>query len=60
MTEEVRYDTAHEAEVIQGRDREDAPDLVSGGDGMCCHAGADQMQAAARAAGQSEILDRYA
>jgi len=60
MAGEVTYDTAHEAEVIQGRNREDAPDLVSGGDGMGCHAGADQMEAAARAAGQSEILDRYA
>ena len=29
-------------------------------DGMGCHAGADQMQAAARAAGQSDLLDRYA
>ncbi len=60
MAGEVKYDTAHEAEVIQGRDREDAPTLASGGDGMGCHAGADQMEAAARAAGQSEILDRYA
>ena len=29
-------------------------------DGMGCHAGAAEMEAAARAAGQSEILDRYA
>ncbi len=29
-------------------------------DGMGCHAGATQMEAAARAAGNSEILDRYA
>ena len=29
-------------------------------DGMGCHAGAGQMQAAARAAGNSELLDRYA
>lgn len=29
-------------------------------DGMGCHAGAEQMSAAARAAGNSEILDRYA
>ncbi|WP_246020256.1 chlorophyllide a reductase subunit Y [Aliigemmobacter aestuarii] len=29
-------------------------------DGMGCHAGAGQMEAAARAAGNSEVLDRYA
>jgi len=29
-------------------------------DGLGCHAGKDQMKAAARAAGKSEILDRYA
>ncbi|MEM6662686.1 MAG: chlorophyllide a reductase subunit Y [Pseudomonadota bacterium] len=29
-------------------------------DGMGCHAGADQMQAAARSAGQSELLDKFA
>jgi 3,8-divinyl chlorophyllide a/chlorophyllide a reductase subunit Y len=29
-------------------------------DGMGCHAGAEQMAAAARAAGNSEVLDRYA
>ncbi len=29
-------------------------------DGMGCHAGADQMAAAARSAGKSEILDQYA
>ncbi len=38
-------------------------DLHPGGqptDGMGCHAGADQMEAAARAAGKSDILDQYA
>ena len=30
------------------------------GDGMGCHAGKEQMSAAAREAGQSEVLDRYA
>jgi chlorophyllide a reductase subunit Y len=61
MASEVRYDTAHEAEVIEGEAREDtgaeAPQLS--GDGLGCHAGAAEMEAAARAAGQSEILDRY-
>ena len=30
------------------------------GDGLGCHSGKDQLQAAARAAGKSETLDRYA
>ncbi len=41
----------------------DTPDITTEAmpsDGLGCHAGADQMEAAARAAGQSEILDRYA
>ncbi|MEO1493313.1 MAG: chlorophyllide a reductase subunit Y [Pseudomonadota bacterium] len=29
-------------------------------DGMGCHAGADQMEAAARSAGKSDVLDQYA
>ena len=33
---------------------------AAGVDGLGCHAGAAQMEAAARAAGQSEILDQYA
>ena len=32
----------------------------AGGDGMGCHAGAAEMEAAARMAGKSEILDQYA
>jgi chlorophyllide a reductase subunit Y len=32
----------------------------SGGDGMGCHAGAAEMEKAARMAGKSEILDQYA
>ncbi|MEM9060333.1 MAG: chlorophyllide a reductase subunit Y [Pseudomonadota bacterium] len=35
----------------------DAPDLQ---DGLGCHAGSDQMEAAARAAGKSDILDQFA
>ncbi len=40
----------------------DAPDLGGkvGTDGLGCHAGAAEMEAAARAAGQSELLDQYA
>jgi len=59
MTEEVRYDEAHAAEVIEGRPAE-APAAPAGGDGMGCHAGAAEMERAARAAGQSDMLDRYA
>lgn len=33
---------------------------AAGVDGLGCHAGADQMEAAARAAGKSDILDQYA
>jgi chlorophyllide a reductase subunit Y len=61
MTGEVTYDTAHEAEVITGPDREagEAPALT-GGDGMGCHAGAAEMKKAAEMAGKSEILEQYA
>ncbi|MCU0911923.1 MAG: chlorophyllide a reductase subunit Y, partial [Rhodobacteraceae bacterium] len=60
MTDEVRYDRAHEAEVIAGSARDPEAGLPAGGDGMGCHAGAAEMEAAARAAGKSDILDRYA
>jgi 3,8-divinyl chlorophyllide a/chlorophyllide a reductase subunit Y len=64
MTEEIRYDDAAEAEVIQGAARTEgdaaAVPGLSGGDGMGCHAGAGEMEKAARAAGKSEILDQYA
>ena len=61
MTGEVTYDTAHEAEVIEGEARSDtdAPAL-QGGDGMGCHAGAAEMKKAAQMAGKSEILEQYA
>jgi chlorophyllide a reductase subunit Y len=56
---EIRYDTAAETEVIRSEaaPEQAAPQLA---DGLGCHAGAAQMNAAARAAGKSEILDRYA
>jgi chlorophyllide a reductase subunit Y len=57
LTDEVTYDDAASADVIEGQ--ASAPDL-GGGDGMGCHAGAAQMEAAARAAGKSDILDQYA
>ncbi|MEM7508138.1 MAG: chlorophyllide reductase subunit Y, partial [Pseudomonadota bacterium] len=61
MTDELRYDSADEAEVITGVETTSG-DLASapGVDGMGCHAGAAEMEQAARAAGQSEILDQYA
>jgi len=61
MSREVTYDNAHQADVIEGTSTqgEEAPDL-KGGDGMGCHAGAAEMESAARMAGKSEILDQYA
>lgn len=56
---EQAYDTAAEAELTPA----DAPVLPGGdapADGMGCHAGAGVMAEAARAAGQSDLLDRYA
>ncbi|MEL7213972.1 MAG: chlorophyllide a reductase subunit Y [Pseudomonadota bacterium] len=61
MTDEVTYDTAAEAEVTMGEGREaSAPAPAAPVDGMGCHAGADKMEEAARAAGKSEVLDQYA
>ena len=65
MTGEVSYDRAAAGtEVILGTGGADgAPDDLArgstGGDGMGCHAGAAEMEAAARAAGKSDILDQY-
>ncbi len=62
MSTELRYDTTDQTEVLTGTPNET---VVSSGkssptDGMGCHAGAGQMEAAARAAGKSDILDQYA
>ncbi|MCC6007161.1 MAG: chlorophyllide a reductase subunit Y [Rhodobacteraceae bacterium] len=61
MSEEIRYDTADEAEVITGATVSETtpPPAISGGDGLGCHGGAARMEEAARAAGKSEVLDRY-
>jgi 3,8-divinyl chlorophyllide a/chlorophyllide a reductase subunit Y len=56
---EVRYDTAHAAQVIEGEARDDVAS-PQGVDGMGCHAGGAEMAKAARMAGKSEILDQYA
>ena len=62
MTDEVTYDTAAQADVILGKaDPVSETAMVAAPqDGAGCHAGAATMEAAARQAGQSEILDRYA
>ncbi len=57
MTDEIRYDRADDADVISGSQ---LPEGIAGGDGMGCHAGADEMEAAARSAGKSDVLDQYA
>ncbi len=62
MTDEVTYDTAAQADVILGKADPVADSTMAAApqDGAGCHAGAATMEAAARQAGQSEILDRYA
>jgi 3,8-divinyl chlorophyllide a/chlorophyllide a reductase subunit Y len=60
MAQEIRYDDAGDTPVLEALTSapEAAAPVVA--DGMGCHAGAAEMEAAARAAGNSEILDRYA
>jgi 3,8-divinyl chlorophyllide a/chlorophyllide a reductase subunit Y len=62
MNDEVTYDTAAQADVILGKSDpvSETPSVAAPQDGAGCHAGAATMEAAARQAGQSEILDRYA
>jgi len=67
MSEEVTYDSSGDVEVTLGTaiepsaSPETAPELQAGeGKAQGCHAPAGEMEAAARAAGQSEILDQYA
>ena len=57
---EVSYDDTAEVEVTLGQDRDEAPVGAAPVDGMGCHAGAGEMEAAARMAGKSDILDQYA
>ncbi len=58
MSGEVTYDAAHEAEVIKGEARVEGAEQPVG-DALGCHSGST-MEEAARQAGQSELLDRYA
>ena len=60
MKNEVTYDDAGDVEVIDGEARTDTGMLTAQGapaDAMGCHSGAD-MEAAARAAGQTAIFDQ--
>ncbi|MFN3644109.1 MAG: chlorophyllide a reductase subunit Y [Gemmobacter sp.] len=61
---EIRYDGAADAPVTEGSARGQAAVTAAmpaamPADGMGCHAGAAAMDAAARAAGKSDVLDRY-
>ncbi|MCA3449569.1 MAG: chlorophyllide a reductase subunit Y [Rhodobacter sp.] len=61
MTLEARYDPARDAPLTDAAAQGPADPAVSAPvDGMGCHAGAGEMEKAARLAGKSEILDRYA
>ena len=60
MKTEVTYDDAAEVEVIKGHPHGDVERVAQDTpvDAMGCHSGAD-MAEAARAAGQSELLDKF-
>ena len=59
MTGETTYDAAGAVEITEGIARDPSDESPLPADGLGCHSGND-LQEAARAAGQSEILDRYA
>lgn len=59
MKSEVTYDDAADVQVIHGEARPDAPEPIPGAPASGCHSGAT-MELAAREAGQSELLDRFA
>ena len=56
MSDEITYDTTAEVDVIKGEPNAAAPAQV---DGLGCHS-VLEMENAARAAGQSDLLDQYA
>jgi len=61
MNLEARYDLTRDAPLTDVAAEGPADPVVSAPvDGMGCHAGADEMEKAARLAGKSEILDQYA
>jgi 3,8-divinyl chlorophyllide a/chlorophyllide a reductase subunit Y len=61
MSEAV-YDSSQDTQLtqVQGQDLPESALAAAPVDGMGCHAGAATMQEAARAAGNSELLDQYA
>jgi chlorophyllide a reductase subunit Y len=61
MNLETRYDLTQDAPLTDVAAEGPADPVVSAPvDGMGCHAGAGEMEKAARMAGKSEILDQYA
>ena len=61
MNLETRYDLTRDAPLTDVAAEGPADPVVSAPvDGMGCHAGADEMEKAARLAGKSAILDQYA
>jgi len=58
VSDEITYDAAAEVDVIQGKAGDQAPELT-GDPGLGCHSGST-MEEAARNAGQSDLLDKYA
>ncbi|MEO0342631.1 MAG: chlorophyllide a reductase subunit Y [Pseudomonadota bacterium] len=59
MDKETRYDNTDEVEVLTGTSTASDPTALQG-DGMGCHAGAAEMEAAAKASGNSELLEQFA
>ncbi|WP_082181901.1 chlorophyllide a reductase subunit Y, partial [Aestuariivita boseongensis] len=59
MSEEIRYDTADQADVIEGAERVEAADAPAGVDGLGCHSGSE-MKKAAEMSGNAEVLEQYA
>ncbi len=61
MSTETGYDNAHAAPLADvAFDQQEAATSAAPVDGMGCHAGAATMEAAARSAGKSELLDQFA
>jgi 3,8-divinyl chlorophyllide a/chlorophyllide a reductase subunit Y len=60
MSDEVRYDAVADVPVMEGVSLPAGTEAATSADGMGCHAGAATMEAAARAAGNSELLDQFA
>ncbi len=59
MTDEIRYDTADQADVIEGTARVETAEAPAGVDGLGCHSGSEMKKAAALS-GNAELLEQYA